>query len=86
MSQNKAADLEELISTEEQCLEFYFLHGSFLTTRWLTRKFSTCLMTYHETLLMAINYRVITPRFRPLSCIYFRGAIIVYGLNVLVIM
>ena len=40
-----------------------------------------CLMAYHETLPIVMNYRLIIPRFRPLSCIYFRGAIIKCALN-----
>ena len=47
---------------------------------------STHLMGYHEALLIAINYTFITPRFRPLSFIYFRGVVDVCALNVLIMM
>ena len=33
-----------------------------------------------------MKYRLITPRFKPLSCIYFRSAIIVCALNILAMM
>ena len=37
-------------------------------------------------LLIAMSYRLITPRFRLLSCIYLRSAIIECALNVLVML
>ena len=56
-------------------------------------KLSSCLMAHQEVFhlpdslpLIEMNYWLITPRFRPLSCIYFRGTIIVCALNVLVMM
>ena len=47
------------------------------------QKVPTHLMAYHETLLIAINYNFIAPRFRLLICTYFRGTIVVCTLNVL---
>ena len=55
--------LLRLISKEEQCLALILLslHVIFQTACWLIRKLSTCLMACHEFLLIAMNYRFITP-------------------------
>ena len=39
-----------------------------------------------QTLLIAMHYRLIRPKFRRSSYVYFRGAIIVCALNLLVMM
>ena len=52
------AGKERLISKKEQHLILQFLHGNYLTARWLSLKFSTSWMAYHKILSIAMNYRL----------------------------
>ena len=77
--------IKTLISKENSvyCLMLPFCKRRFLSRLMAHQEFSTRSTAYHETPLIAINYRLNTHHFSSEGYIYFRGAIIVCTLILL---